>query len=294
MTELSYPWDGTTVGDAVEAEYSSLEFSDWEQMFLSYDRTTMGVVDTGYGGLTGGLQVNAGSGVVTVQTGLGYVNGRKYKNTAQLTLTPDNTPSSRVDRVILRSDVAAQTVRAVILKGTDGSGTPPALTQNASIWEISLAQVPITPGPTIGTITSEAVAIRTPLGPGYQSAELALDDSAHSLGWNNIGVTFTLGPGFWLFAGEVQFAPGTTAPTDARAARIRNTSINITIAQGSNASPDAMNPVSIPVRSTVIEIAATSVIQLQFFAVSTDDIIYGNTESDQKGKATGLTAIRVI
>lgn len=284
MTEISFPWDGTSVGDATLAEYSSKEFiQDWLQLTLVYDRTLEGVIDTNYAGLTGGLQVAAGAGVVTVQTGAAIVDGRLYKNTAVLTLTPSS--GSRVDRVVLRRDVAAQTVRAVIKEGT--AGTPPALTQNDAIWEISLAQFVVTAGPTIGTVTREARAIRTPLGPGYQSNELAADDTSFpATGWQSIGpgVSVTLGPGKWLIWGVASGQAITTAGT--RGLRVRNTTMGTTHGEAITqvAASDNWNMATPP---TVEDLSSTQTVELQFNVGNTSDIVFGVT-------ATAIIAMRVI
>lgn len=284
MTEISFPWDGTSVGDATLAEYSSKEFiQDWLQLTLVYDRTLEGVIDTNYAGLTGGLQVAAGAGVVTVQTGAAIVDGRLYKNDAVLTLTP--TSGSRVDRVVLRRDVAAQTVRAVIKEGT--AGTPPTLTQNDSIFELSLAQFVVTAGPTIGTVTREARAIRTPLGPGYQTNELAADDTSFpATGWQSIGpgVSVTLGPGKWLIWGVA--SGQILASAGDRGLRVRNTSMGTT--QGESVTQVAVNEnwnMSTPPK--VRDLSSTQTLELQYNVGATDDIVFGVS-------TTAIIALRVI
>lgn len=293
MTQVSYPWDGLTVGDAVIALYSSQEFArDWFQLAFVYDRTAEGVIDTGFGGLTGGLIVAAGAGVVTVNTGAAIVDGRVYKNDAQITLTPDNTPSTRVDRVILRCDQTAQTVRAVILKGVDGSGTPSALTQNTAAggtWEISLAKFTVTPGPTIGAVTSEARAIRTPLGPGYQWKLLPADDNAFATvgGWNSIGAgtSITLGPGKWLVwaaaIGQVLSSPGL------RRLRIEDTTSSFLVGEAITTVTAANDYWNMTIPPQIYAPTIVTTLELQYYAGAADDIVYGAT-------STAIIAIRVI
>lgn len=285
MTEQSFGWDGTTLGDATLAEYSSKEFfHDWFKFVLLYNGN-MGVVDTGFSGYTGGLQVSAGSGVVTVETGFAIVNGRMYKNDAQLTLTPDNTASQRADRVVLRSDFAAQTIRAVILKGTDGSLTPPAVNQDDTRWEISLATFTLTAGPTIGTVTRDAIAVRTPLGPGYQISKLASDDVLFSVGWNSIGsgVSITLGPGKWVvWAGA---SGRILATAGARQIRIFNTSSSTTLSSAIT-NPVVNDNWNMAVPPYDVELSSTQTLELQYNALATNDIVFS--------QATSIYAQRVI
>ena len=88
---------------------------------------------------------------VNVPAGMAFVQGRFYYNDADLTLTieaADDT-NPRIDRVVLRLDLTAEnrTLKAAIKTGTPGvSPSPPALQQDTSIYEISLAQVYVAAG----------------------------------------------------------------------------------------------------------------------------------------------------
>jgi hypothetical protein len=92
---------------------------------------------------------------VKVNTGMAWIQGFFYKNDAQviLPITTAPTSNSRIDRIVLRVDWAANTIQLAILTGTvAASPTPPALTQNSSKWEISLAQVAV--GTNVATIAA--------------------------------------------------------------------------------------------------------------------------------------------
>lgn len=296
MTQVSYPWDGVTVGDAIIALYSSQEFArDWFQLAFVYDRTQEGVIDTGMAGYTGGLVVAAGAGVVTVQTGAAIVDGRVFKSNAVETLTPDDTPSSRVDRVVLRCDQSAQTVRLVILKGTDGVGTPTALTQNTAAggtWEISLAKFAVTPGPVIGTVTAEARAIRSPLGPGYQAATFT---GVSDISWGagsyqdiDTGVSMYCGPGKWLISGGVLAQADAGNPR----ARIYDNTGGSAVAHGYAEIRANGEVVTIYIPPRIVNLSVTTQFRLQYYPVNAaNDIVYG----DGGGQfGTGMVAIRVI
>ncbi len=88
---------------------------------------------------------------VDVGTGMALVQGRYYINSADLTLTVEAADPSypRIDRVVVRADLAGRTVHVVVKKGTAAaSPVAPALTRTAEIWELSLAQVRVEAGAT--------------------------------------------------------------------------------------------------------------------------------------------------
>jgi len=82
---------------------------------------------------------------VRINTGEAWIQGFWYQNTAYLTKSlaaadPDN---DRIDRIVLRLDTTTNfKISIEVLTGTPaGSPSAPALTQTASIYEISLAQI---------------------------------------------------------------------------------------------------------------------------------------------------------
>jgi hypothetical protein len=150
MAEDSFPWDGTTTGHAAStdvwsAPYSSLEFGDFHSKLFG-SNAARGFVIPGY---ANNARVKANSPAalnVLVDTGMVWLRGKGYENTAQQTLslsTADAT-NPRIDRIVLRITYAAatQTVSAAVLTGTPAA-TPalPALTQNSTTYEISLAYI---------------------------------------------------------------------------------------------------------------------------------------------------------
>lgn len=96
-----------------------------------------------------GMKLNLDSGVATVQ---GYMMeikedfaGRYYHQE----LEPAHPSLPRIDRVVIRLDrtIAARTVTPAVITGTAGSNpVAPALTRNANIYELSLAQVRVNGG----------------------------------------------------------------------------------------------------------------------------------------------------
>ena len=153
MSESSMPWEGDTGGAPPAAgDAGPYSANAWDDMYAD------GFGDGVAPGIGSELAVSGTSSPVTVGTGRAWVNGKYYKNTAALTIavaTP--VAATRIDRIVLRADYTAQTVRAVRLAGVEG-GAAPALTQSDGVtWEISLATVTITTAGAI-TVTSERTA----------------------------------------------------------------------------------------------------------------------------------------
>lgn len=146
MTQSSQPWPGRVVGDA--GPYSA---DDWQQMYQNLFGFLSGVVLLSSG--TPGLAVAATSpaaAVVTVAAGAAFIRGLYYQNDASITLAiaPNTSGNPRIDRVVLRVDYIAQTIRLVTLQGAPAvSPAAPALTQDAGVrWEESLALVAVANG----------------------------------------------------------------------------------------------------------------------------------------------------
>ncbi len=154
MAEISLPWDGNSASGGV-GDCGPYAANTWDDLyrftFITDQHATEGVLV----GALSQLAVTGASSPVSVASGAAYVNGKFYKNTAAKNVdVPTPTGATRIDRIVLRADYAAQTVRIARLAGAEG-GAAPALTQNDGvIWEISLAQVSITTAGVI-TITDE-------------------------------------------------------------------------------------------------------------------------------------------
>ena len=208
MTEKSWYWPGIATGDASDAPYDDDEFSDiWTILFLR-DKTLQGVIEDHANGL---VVTNPSGNTIRVATGAALVDGKFYEtdaNVDEVIATPG--ALTRIDRVILRKDFAAQTVRVVILSGVEG-GSVPSLTQNDGVtWEIPLAQVSITTAPAI-TITSEIQFARTPLaifptGSLNEIETIAADGAGTTIDFQNIPSKFT----HLFIIGQIRFAGAVT------------------------------------------------------------------------------------
>lgn len=97
-----------------------------------------------------GLQVLAnGAMKVAVQKGYGFINGYAFRNPDVHIITISNADGalSRIDRVVLRWDLANRKMCIDVLEGT-ASRQPeaPALTRTADIYELALADISIEKG----------------------------------------------------------------------------------------------------------------------------------------------------
>lgn len=174
MTQISRPWDGTVNGDAADAPYTS---DEWAEIQASLSASY--AVPTYLGGVCRDeLNELAVSGItrnLSVATGRAMVVGHWYESDAIEALTMDTTPSTRADMVVLRLTYATPNVRLALIKGTDGSTTPPALTNNSTYWDIPLAKAVITG--TVVVITDMRSFVPW---HGNQSSETTQTPTAHT------------------------------------------------------------------------------------------------------------------
>lgn len=149
MTQTYFPFDSGAGANSMQAQ--------WQQMAQNWLAT--GVLN----GALNQLQVYADSTGLQckVKSGQAWMEGHFFQSDAEEVLpisTADST-NPRIDRVIVRVDWVADTIQLSVLQGVPAtSPTAPALTQNTSRWEISLAQVRVNAGVTTiasGNITDE-------------------------------------------------------------------------------------------------------------------------------------------
>lgn len=96
------------------------------------------------------FKVTVASGMtVNIAAGQGWARGVYFETTAtqQLTLSTGNALNPRIDRIVIRVDLGANTAQLMVLEGTPNvSPTPPAVTRNSTVWDIYLAQVYVAQG----------------------------------------------------------------------------------------------------------------------------------------------------
>lgn len=150
MTETYFPFDAGNGAAIIE--------SQWADMACLWARS--GVNYMSFGDSINKLAVTAsGSNMnVSIDSGRAWVRGFGYKNdaSASKTLSAAHATLNRIDRIVIRLDRTANTVLLAVLTGTNGaSPSAPALTQNSTTWEISLAQVYI--GAAVTTISNSNI-----------------------------------------------------------------------------------------------------------------------------------------
>lgn len=109
---------------------------------------------------TGDLGLTTAGLTSSLALGRAHVRGASYERTGSAwTYThPANTDPTlaRIDRVVLRRDLAAKTVLPAVLQGTPGSGAPALTQSDTGIWEMKLHQVSVpNASGTLLTVTDE-------------------------------------------------------------------------------------------------------------------------------------------
>lgn len=166
MSETSQVWDGILVGDASVAPYSASEWAARQKLLkgLGTSFPNYGVLFGSGDGTYPALSVLAkspASANVEVQIGAALVAGYLYQNTAALTMpiSANASGNARIDTVILRVDFVAQTIRVVVKQGTPAaSPARPTLQQDATYWEMPLADVAVANG--FGTLAQSTITQR--------------------------------------------------------------------------------------------------------------------------------------
>lgn len=136
MAENSWPSPGHNSRAVTDSEYEKVaaRFSDDGMWGHPGDSA---VVSAGVG-----LSVNVRANAYASLRGHAWHSGT---STVNLPVAANTSGSTRIDRIVLRLDRAAWTVRAAVLQGIPGSGAP-ALTQNTGdtgVYEVLLASVTV-------------------------------------------------------------------------------------------------------------------------------------------------------
>lgn len=157
--------------------YGPFGTSPWSQAQWyrdAYARAYSGVFGTPADTVgTGDLPLTLNGLGWSVGLGRAHVRGAGYERTGTAmtgTVTANSNGNQRIDRIVLRRDLAAQTVTIQRLQGTPAA-TPsaPNLTQSEDgIWEIALFRfnVPANSGTTLTNVTDERLWVESQVGLG--------------------------------------------------------------------------------------------------------------------------------
>ena len=154
MTQDSYWWTTGGAGDG-SATFTRADLSEIAKI-LAACLDDEGVAPAYLNALAPSAN---GANTVRVATGGALVDGKPYLNNANV---DTNIPSAvgggntRIDRLVLRADWSAQTVRITRIAGTDAaSPSAPAITQTSSTtYDIKICQALVTTGGVV-TVTDE-------------------------------------------------------------------------------------------------------------------------------------------
>ena len=203
MAERSQPWDTNGTGDGPGTGYTETQTEEFFRDLFSGDRyTTDGVLP----GNLNQLACTSATNQVTVASGAAVVYGKYYQNTASLAIAVTSPTTGTTGlRVVLRCSWAAQTVRATVVKNTDGTSAAPAATQTAgTTWDITLATGTITTGGSI-SLTDAREFLHMP------TALIHRRQGGSATDWATTGTTnYTPGESFiQVGAVSVTFSSGT-------------------------------------------------------------------------------------
>lgn len=132
---------------------------------------------------------------IRVASGKAWVSGHFYKNTASLLkpISPNVSGNPRIDRIILRADFVNNDVLVRVLEGVPAvTPAAPALTRDATMYEISLAQVAVADDAAaivLANLTDERTSAYAPSGL-TPIAEIILGADAASITFSNIPQTY--------------------------------------------------------------------------------------------------------
>lgn len=156
MAEKSYLWTTGGAGDGAN-EYTRTDWAMIGKIFSS----CLGAEGVARGFMNQLLVTNQAANTARVATGGAMVDGKPYSNDTAVDV---HIPSAvgggntRIDRIVLRADWTAQTVRIHRIAGVDaGAPTAPAIIQNSGVlYDLPLARVLVDTGGNL-TITDERV-----------------------------------------------------------------------------------------------------------------------------------------
>jgi hypothetical protein len=132
MTKSYFPFDAGAGADVAEAQWKDMA-SFWRQTgVLSGELNELEVY-----GDSSGMQVK-------VKSGKAWVEGFYFESDSEeiVAISAADLTNDRIDRVVVEVDWTNNIIDLSVVEGTPaGSPSAPALTQNSSVWQISLAQV---------------------------------------------------------------------------------------------------------------------------------------------------------
>jgi hypothetical protein len=157
---------------------------------------------------------STGANNCRIASGGAMVDGKPYNNTDNVDVTiPSATAgNTRIDRVVLRADWSAQTVRVTRIAGVDsGSPSAPAIVQTSgTTYDITLARVTVTDA---GAITLVDERVMAAMFTHYQGGSSTRWDTPGTANAVVNGVRMVAGTAEMTFAAEPSKSVNITFPS---------------------------------------------------------------------------------
>lgn len=278
MAEISRFWTTNGTGDGTSGGYTAANFAEYMGNVAVTSAASEGVLF----GVLNNLAVTT-TGVtrqISANSGAAIVDAKYYKSDAAELFTLDSTASNRADRLVLRVSYAAQTVRLALVKGTDGSATPPALTQSAgTTWEISIATIAVNSANVL-TITDTRTYCKSPIAYGWFNTALTLNSTLTVS--SNATVTGNL-----AVNGTASFSNALSGTGIVGATNLASNSVTTVKILDANVTADKI--VSSGVTNAKIATNAVDSRALGPNAVATTNIIDANVTADKLGSSAATS-----
>ena len=202
MTERSYFWDGTTIGDADQAPYQAELFAD-----------LLGKMHTNRQNFVlSGLAVTTSAGmVIDIQLGFALVGGYFFTSTDSVlpTVPPNATGLPRIDRVIVRINKNTEMGEILVLQGTPNIAPAPApISSDPNLLDLPLASIYVPSG--LAAVLDKHIWDERLFYITYSVSASMLQYTNDNLMPNSefmagAGTCFDGSPAMWLLAGTPTF-----------------------------------------------------------------------------------------
>lgn len=191
MTLTYFPFDSGAGSNVIEAQWAEMARLWLNTGVARFNRSAIDLNLFEVYADNSGLQVK-------VKSGTAWIEGFYVSSSAEeiVTLATADATNPRIDRIILRLDRSANSISITRLTGTPaGSPVAPTLTQNTSVWEMSLAKVTVAATDTLiaaGDVTDERsfvldwmykASFFRPTSKNAAAVEQTLTDAA-TIAWN--------------------------------------------------------------------------------------------------------------
>lgn len=180
MTEVSYFWNGTSIGDAGSAPYTAQKFMEVMGRAIVFNKENFGVIRTGYGA-TSQLKPYSSGAAISVTEGVAIIDHHIYITNGW---SSSALAAQGYYSLVLRCDYNLNTVRLEVL-GPEVAVYPTVTQTIGVLWEIKLADFYYDFGSgSITILTDRRKFIVTNTGIGYVKR---VGNNAGN--WNEAGTT---------------------------------------------------------------------------------------------------------